>query len=82
MLTNRFTRFLTQRGVVVSTRALLHLCSDVIITAVISVEPHLVDKGLYTALDKIYRNVDNKTSNIIIIFIVRILYARTLHPHM
>ena len=55
MLTNRFTRFLTQRGVVISTRALWHLYSDVIITAVISVEPYLVDKGLHTALDKIYK---------------------------
>ena len=29
-----FYSFLTQRGVVISTRALWHLCSDVIITAV------------------------------------------------
>ena len=72
MLANRFTHFLTQRGVVISTRALWHLCSDVIITAAISVEPYLVDKGLHTALHKIYKNVDIKTSNIIIIIIVRI----------
>ena len=62
-----FYSFLTQRGFVIPTRALLHLCSDVIITAVISVEPYLVDKGLHTALDKIYKNVDIKTSDIIII---------------
>ena len=73
MLAKRFTRFLTQLGVVISTRALWHLCSDVIITAVISVEPYLVDKGLHTALDKINRNVDIKTSNIRIIILVRIL---------
>ena len=43
------------------------LFSDVIITAVISVEPYLEDKGMHTALDKIYKNVDIKTSNIIIL---------------
>ena len=80
MLAKRFTRFLTQLGVVISTRALWHLCSDVIITAVISVEPYLVDKGLHTALDKINRNVDFKTSNIIIIIIVRILYYSYTTP--
>ena len=61
-------------------RALLHLYSDVIITAVISVEPYLVDKGLHTALDKIYKNVDIKTSNIIILIIVRILYSSYTAP--
>ena len=39
-----------------------------------------MDKGLHTALDKIYKNVDIKTSNIIIIIIVRILYSSYTAP--